>query len=114
MESILTSVKKLLGIEATDTSFDQEVIMHINSVFTILTQLGVGPIEGFTISDDSKVWTDFTSRTNIDLIKSYIYLRVRLIFDPPQNSFLVSSIDDQCKEFEWRLTAAVDFEKDVM
>ena len=109
MESILTSIKKLLGIEADDASFDQEMIMHINSVFMILNQLGLGPVKGFSISDSTKVWTDFVlERKDLESIKSYIYLRVRLLFDPPQNSFLVESIKKQCDEFEWRLNVQVD------
>ena len=109
MESILNSIKKLLGIEPDDTSFDQELIMHINSVFMVLTQLGLGPTAGFVITDASTEWNDYLStRTDLESIKSYIYLRVRLFFDPPQNSFLVDSIKKQCEELEWRLNVQVD------
>lgn len=103
MVSILTSIKKLLGISEDDESFDTELCMHINSIFTVLNQLGVGPEEGFYISDNSKEWTDFTPYKNIELIKTYVYLKVRLLFDPPQNSFLVDSIEKQCMEYECRI-----------
>ena len=117
MESILDSVKTFLGIEVDivedpsgefidegDTNFDQELIMHINSAFTILGQLGAGPEGGYRITSREDEWEDFfLTDTLVDLVKSYVYLKVRLMFDPPQNSFLVNSIQDQIKEFEWRL-----------
>jgi len=109
MVSILDSIKKLLGIEPNDICFDDEIIININSVFTILAQLGVGPATGFTISDSSSVWSDFIGeRIDLELIKTYVYMRVRLMFDPPQNSFLVDSIKKQCEEFEWRLNVQSD------
>jgi len=110
MENILDSVKKLLGIDETDLNFDQELIMHINSVFTVLNQLGVGPVGGFKISSNEETWTDFVDATRLDLesVKSYIYLKVRLLFDPPQNSFLVGSIEKQIEEHEWRLQVQVE------
>jgi hypothetical protein len=104
MDVILDSIKKLLGIDKTDLNFDQEIIMHINSAFMILNQLGVGPSDGFKITSNTDTWDDFTEgRLDIEAIKSYIYLKVRLLFDPPQNSFLVDSIQKQIEEFEWRL-----------
>jgi len=109
MVSILNSIKKLLGIEPGDTSFDEELIMDINSALTIVNQLDIGPPGGFSIEDESAEWTDLLGeRDDIALIKSYVYLKVRLMFDPPQNSFLVKSIEDQCKEFEWRLNVQVE------
>lgn len=111
MESILTSVKKLLGIDETYTHFDSDIIMHINSVLMILTQLGVGPEEGFMIEDDTSTWQDFIpeiTAAKLELVKSYIYLRVRLLFDPPLSGSVVESINRQIAEFEWRLNVAVD------
>ena len=104
MDSILTSIKKLLGITEEYDHFDQDIIMHINSVFMILTQMGVGPSEGFTIEDDTSVWTDFIQdKNNIEAVKSYIYLKVKLLFDPPQNSFTIEAINKMIAEMEWRI-----------
>ena len=104
MENILDSIKKLLGIDESDLNFDQELIMHINSVFMVLNQLGIGPVGGFKISSNEEAWTDFVgTRLDLESVKSYIYLKVRLLFDPPQNSFLVGSIEKQIEEQEWRL-----------
>ena len=109
MENILDSIKKLLGIDEADLNFDQELIMHINSVFMVLNQLGVGPVGGFKISSNEEVWTDFVgTRLDLESVKSYIYLKVRLLFDPPQNSFLVASIEKQIEENEWRLQVQVE------
>ena len=109
MENILDSIKKLLGIDEADLNFDQELIMHINSVFMVLNQLGVGPVGGFKISSNEEVWTDFVStRLDLESVKSYIYLKVRLLFDPPQNSFLVGAIEKQIEENEWRLQVQVE------
>ena len=109
MENILDSIKKLLGIDEMDLNFDQELIMHINSVFMVLHQLGVGPVGGFKISSNEEVWTDFVgTRLDLESVKSYIYLKVRLLFDPPQNSFLVGAIEKQIEENEWRLQVQVE------
>lgn len=110
MESILTSIKKMLGIEESYTHFDADLVMHINSVFSILTQMGVGPSTGFSIEDEDKEWADFLrgDPAKLSLVKSYIFLKVRLLFDPPQNSFAVESINRQVSEFEWRLNVAAD------
>lgn len=107
MDSILTSIKKLLGIAEDYTQFDSDLIMHINSVFMILTQLGVGPEDGFTIEDAYAEWSDFVSPgDNLELIKSYMHLKVKLLFDPPTNSSLIDSMDRMINEFEWRLNVA--------
>ena len=104
MDSILTSVKKLLGVGEEYTHFDDDIIMHINSVIFILTQIGIGPDEGFVISSKDQTWDDFLQgRINIESVKSYVYLKVRLLFDPPSNSFLVEAIERQISEYEWRL-----------
>lgn len=109
MESILISIKKLLGINADYEHFDSDLIIHINSVFMILNQLGVGPPEGFTITNSSSTWSDFVSdTTKIESIKTYIALKVRLVFDPPQSSAVLSSMERTISELEWRLNVAVD------
>jgi hypothetical protein len=102
IDSILLSIKKLLGLDEDYTVFDSDIIIHINSAFTILYQLGVGPSEGFRIIDDTAEWSDFFG-LDIELVKTYIYLKVRLIFDPPQSSFLIEAYNKQIAEFEWRL-----------
>lgn len=109
MDSILGSIKKLLGITEVYDVFDKDLVMHINSVFFVLTQLGVGPVEGFTIQDETAVWDDFIPcGANLEAVKSYVYLKVRLLFDPPQSSALTEAINRQISEFEWRLNVAVD------
>lgn len=107
--SILTSIKKLLGIAKEDTSFDQDIIMHINTVFAILAQLGVGPANGFSIEDDSAIWSDYLGNaTNLELVKSYIYMKVRSIFDPPTSSILADAMNKNISELEWRINTTVD------
>lgn len=110
-DSILTSIKKLLGIDEEYTQFDDDIIMHINTVFLNLTQLGVGPDEGFYIEDDTADWTDFVdieSNMPLQAIKTYIYLKVKLLFDPPLSSSVIDAIDRQIAELEWRLNVAVE------
>lgn len=109
-ESILTSIKKLLGIDENYTHFDPDLIMHINSVFSILTQLGVGPPNGFSITGSSEKWDSFVSKesNNFSLVKSYIHLKVKLLFDPPLSSAVIESINKQVSEFEWRLNVAAE------
>lgn len=107
-ESILTSIKKLLGITEEYKHFDTDIVIHINTVFMILMQLGVGPETGFTISDDTSVWGDFlTSSAQLEAVKSYVYLRVRMLFDPPQGS-VATSMENLIKELEFRLNVEVD------
>ena len=107
MDSILTSIKKMLGITEDYEHFDQDIIMHINSVFMILTQMGVGPADGFRIEDDSAIWSDFTSDLKVlESVKSYIYLKVRLLFDPPTSSSVLDSTNRLINELEWRLNVA--------
>lgn len=104
--SILTSTKKILGLAEDYTVFDLDIITHINATFSTLTQLGVGPAEGFMIEDDTAVWEDFILDDNqYNSVKSYMYLRVRQIFDPPTTSFAISAFDSQIKELEWRLNS---------
>ena len=109
IESILTSIKKLLGIDESYKHFDPDLIMHINSVFSILTQMGVGPANGFSITGDGETWTDFINEPNkFSLVKSYMHLKVKLLFDPPLSSAVIESINRQISEFEWRLFVAAD------
>lgn len=109
MDSILTSIKKLLGIAEEYEHFDSDLIMHINSVFMVLNQLGVGPAEGFSITDKTETWEDFTQNNlMIQSVKSYVYLKVRLLFDPPSSSAVMESINRQISELEWRLNLSVD------
>lgn len=109
MESILTSIKKLLGIAEEYTQFDADLIMHINSVFSILTQLGVGPSYGFSIEDDSATWDEFIPEgQNVELVKSYIHLKVKLLFDPPLTSAVMEAMNKNIGEFEWRLNVAAE------
>ena len=108
-KSILLSVKKMLGLSSDYDVFDPELIIHINSVFGTLHQLGVGPEDQFRITSDEDVWSDFTTEgEEIDEVKTYVYLRVRLLFDPPSSSFVLSSFQEQLKELEWRLNVKSD------
>lgn len=112
-ESILKSTKKILGLADDYTPFDLDVITHINAAFSILDQLGVGPVGGFSIVDDSAVWSDFVVPTNqLQLVKTYIYLKVRYLFDPPTTSFLLEAANNQIKEYEWRLNVFREWELD--
>ena len=104
MSSILNSVKKVLGLDLDYTPFDQDVIMHINTAFSTLEQLGVGPPEGFQIEDSSAGWEDFAGEDyRYNAVKTYICLRVRMIFDPPSTSFAIDAMQKQISELEWRL-----------
>ena len=108
--SILNSIKKLLGISSDYNQFDQDIIIHINSVFTILTQLGIGPSDGFSIVDANDEWEDFMDENSsrLELVKSYIYLKVKLLFDPPLSSAVMESMNRMISELEWRLNVSVD------
>lgn len=109
MESILNSIKKLLGIAEDYDYFDSDIIMHINSVFATLTQLGVGPEDGFSIDDESAKWEDFLPEERmLHSVKSYMFMKVKLMFDPPLSSAVIECTKEQIKELEWRLQVAVD------
>lgn len=121
MDSILTSTKKILGIDETYTEFDVDILMHINSVFATLNQLGIGPSIGFAIMDDTPTWDAFLGTDpRLNSVKIYMYLRVRLLFDPPSTSYLITALNEQVRELEWRLnvyreeTAWVDPDPDPM
>ena len=102
--NILDSVKKLLGIESSYTHFDQDIIMHINSALMTLDQIGISSSTGFGIIDASTRWTDILGvRTDLEAVKSFVYLKVRLIFDPPSSSFVLDAMNRQMQELEWRL-----------
>lgn len=107
-ESILTSVKKLLGIDESYDHFNPDLIMHINAVFSILAQIGVGPDNGFSITGKDEMWSDFIEKDfdRFSLVKSYMHLKVKLLFDPPLSSAAIESINRQISEFEWRLSVA--------
>lgn len=105
--SILNDVKKLLGYDPLYTEFDVDIITHINSIFFVLNQIAVGPETPFVISDDTSKWNDF-SEENAELVKSYVFLRVRQLFDPTQSSAVTESTKELIKEFEWRLQVAFD------
>jgi len=110
MESILTSIKKLLGIEEDYEHFDADIIMHINSVLTILHQLGVGTKEDFAITDKTSTWNDFLEGNlgNLNAVKTYTYLKVRLLFDPPTASSVTDSLNRLANELEWRLNVTAE------
>ena len=109
MDSILTSIKKLLGIAEDYEHFDQDLIIHINSVLSVLTQLGVGPSEGFSIEDENATWNDFIPEDKrLSSIRSYVYMKVKLLFDPPLSSSVIESMNRMISEFEWRLNVAAE------
>jgi hypothetical protein len=103
--SILISTKKILGVADNYTAFDLDIITHINSAFSTLAQLGVGPAEGFMIEDETATWTEFIPSGDLqyNAVKTYVYLRTRQLFDPPSTSYLIAAFDQQIKELEWRL-----------
>ncbi len=110
--SILDSIKKSIGLDKDYTAFDPDVIMHINSVFAVLTQLGIGPSEGFSIEDSETTWDDYIGDDiRFNSVKTYILLRVRILFDPPTASHLMSAMNEQIREFEWRIQTLREEEK---
>ena len=105
-DSILDTVKKTLNVPADLEDFNPDILMHINSVFSTLHQLGVGPEEGFSIADDTVEWSAFLNGDNrLNNVKTYMYLRVRRLFDPPTTSFHLEAIKQQIEELEWRINA---------
>jgi hypothetical protein len=104
LTSILDSVKKTLNLATDYTPFDEDIIMHINTVFSTLNQLGVGPVQGFMIEDKTPTWDAFLgSDPRLNHVKSYVFLRVRMLFDPPATGFTTEAMKEQIKELEWRL-----------
>ena len=103
-ESILNSTKKILGVDPSYEVFDLDIQTHINSAFSTLNQLGLGPEEGFAIDDETAVWQDFLQDDKrLNAVKTYVYLRTRIVFDPPTTSFHLEAVKEQIKELEWRL-----------
>ena len=109
-ESILDGIKKDLGIESEYTDFDHDIIDLINTNLNVLTQIGVGPDNGFMITGNTETWEDFLGENieKLNMVKTYLYIRVRIIFDPPQNSFVLEALKENAKELEWRLNVEVD------
>lgn len=108
-QSILNSIKKLLGFDADYTDFDVDIMIHINSTFSTLHQLGVGPLQEFEIEGASETWTDFIGvLPGINSVKSYVYMKVRLAFDPPATSFHLKAMEDQIRELESRMNIAME------
>jgi len=109
-DSILTSTKKLLGIESTYNSFDTDIIIHINTVLSSLVQMGVGPSTGFAIEGASEKWSDFIGSTSVltQQVKSYVYIKVKMLFDPPANGNLLDALKENAKEMEFRLFVQTD------
>ena len=109
MESILESIKKMLGPSGSYDVFDPDIIMHINSTFMVLHQAGVGPEEGFFIEDEAAIWEDFTTDTMLaNGVKTYMYAKVKKVFDPPSSSTHMQALNDVINEFEWRLNIAAE------
>lgn len=114
MDSILDSIKKLLGPTETYTYFDPDIILHINTVFAVLNQLGVGPQNGFMITGSSETWSDYLSDAKLlELVKTYVYLKVKLIFDPPLGSSAMDAVKSLIDEMEWRIIVAVREEAEI-
>lgn len=105
-DSILNTIKPMVGVEVDDKNFDMVLIPFINGALSILTQLGVGPTTGFRIADETKKWSELLGdREDLDLVATAIYIRVRLLFDPPQNAFLMTALKEELQETEWRIEA---------
>ena len=108
-DSILNSIKKVLGVSNEDDYFDADLIVHINSVFFTLRQLGVNFINNYYITDSTDTWSEYISNMNdCEAIKTYVCLKVRLLFDPPSNASLIDCINKQLSELEWRIMVALD------
>lgn len=107
--SILNDVKKTLGLTETQTAFDPDVILHTNTALSILTQLGVGPVEGYMIDSAENTWDEFADDPRLNAVRTYIFLRVKLMFDPPNVGFVISSYERQIEELEYRINVVVDY-----
>ena len=109
MDSVLNSIKKMLGLTEDYVAFDTDIIMHINSAFFALKQLGIGPVGGFRIADQADSWTMLlSSAEDLEGVKTYVYFKVRLAFDPPSTAFVLASIERQIAELEWRLNVQAE------
>ena len=111
--SILTSVKKMLGFAEDYTAFDDDILININSVFSTLTQLGIGPSDGFMIEDATPTWDDYITAgvpdNELNSVRTYVFLKLRLLFDPPSSSYFIASMEKQIAEFEWRLNVSREY-----
>lgn len=108
-ESIFESIKSLLGPDASYDVFDQDILIHINTAIAVLTQLGVGPATGFIVTGPDETWQDFIGNDKtLQMVKTYIYMKVKMAFDPPANSSVLNAYNEACKEYEWRLNVEVD------
>lgn len=107
-DSILNSVKLQLGILPEYTVFDQQLILAINTAFSILHQLGVGPKDGYAIEDESNRWDEVVTKQSLNMVKSYVFLKVKLLFDPPATSFVLEAYNKQLSEMEWRINSEVE------
>lgn len=112
-DSIFLSVKKVLGVATENTDFDQDILLHINSVLSILQQLGIGPDNGFHVSNETETWTDYLGddSAHLNMVKSYLPAKVRILFDPPVSSAVMDSLKNICAEFEWRANVAAENKK---
>lgn len=109
-QSILISTKKLLHVASDDDSFDLDIMTHINSAFSTLHDLGIGPLMGFVIEDETAKWDDIFDnpeehKVTLSWIRTYVFLKGRLLFDPPTTSFLLDAVNKQIQELEWRINA---------
>ena len=108
-DSILNSIKKMLGLDPDYTPFDTDIIIHINSAIMVLRQLGIGPETGFMITGPDEIWADYMgTNTSLEALKAYIYLRVKSVFDPPQSNVAMEAMQKQMDEYVWRLNVEVD------
>ena len=108
-DSILTSTKKLLGLTEEYEPFDNDIIIYINSALSTLTQLGVGPAEGYKIQDETAKWSEYLGNDpRLEFVKQFVYLKVRLVFDPPASSAVINAYDQMIKELEFRILCACD------
>jgi hypothetical protein len=104
MSSILNDTKRVLGLDSTYTAFDTDILMHINTVFADLQQIGIGPLDGYAITGATELWSAYLGTTNaLNSVKTYMYLRVKTLFDPPTTSYLINEMEEQIRKFEWRL-----------
>ena len=114
MDSILNTIKKMMGYDEDYDVYDTDLVVHINTVFMELNQLGVGPEECFMIEDDGEEWSEFLGEdTNFEAVKTYIYLKCKLVFDPPTTSFGVDAINKQLERLEWRLNWQAETKEDA-
>ena len=110
-DSILENVKGMIGL-IEDTSFDRDIVLHINSVLMILNQMGVGPQDNFIIKGSDETWSDFIPETqDIEAVKTYLYLKVKMVFDPPISSIVKDAMSQAISELEWRLNFNAEKEK---